>query len=500
MKTYLKAIAFVILWLSGWSYLISYESKFAPGVNGPVGRDEFIDSINNRTGLAGDTLYIVTDTLVIGSSITDTAMALRAEMLDSAAEVVEDSLAVWVPQLQSEMQDSSARAAADTANVLRAEMQDSAAVAAGDTAAVLRGVMSDTADVLRLEMLDSAACVVKDTADLLRAEMQDSSARAASDTATVLRLYAEGVARDSAHDAAADTAVVLRAFAMDVVEDSLATWIPQLRGEMQDSSGRVVGDSLVEVRSLIDANTTPAEVADIVEDSLVEIRAEMLDSAAVVSGDTAAVLRAEMQDSSARAVGDTANILRAEMPDTAGRVVGDTASVLRTEIQGIVGDTASILRAEMSDSAAVIVSDSLAAADSLHNKKLISVLSDSSYSGEVISLMAGEDLTFGEVVYIKADGKMWLADADAAATMPARYMALATISADSYGLFLRSGIVRCSGWGAEAPGSYVYTGLTAGAITTTQVSAAGDQSQKLGVLIDSTVVDFDPDMTVLEVK
>lgn len=50
MKTYMKVIAVAILWLSGWSYLMSYEGKFDPGVNGLVGRKEFLEALGSADG------------------------------------------------------------------------------------------------------------------------------------------------------------------------------------------------------------------------------------------------------------------------------------------------------------------------------------------------------------------------------------------------------------------------------------------------------------------
>lgn len=161
MKTYMKAIAIAILWLSGWSYLMSWEGKFDPGANGPVGRKEFLDSVAEKGAVAGDTIYIGADTILINK---------------------------WI----------------------------------------------------------------NDTAKVLRPEMQDSAARAAYDTAGVLRTFTQEVIEDSL--------VEVRAEVPELVEDSLV----EVRAEVPE----LVEDSLVEIRSEIAANTSPAEVAAIVNDSL----------------------------------------------------------------------------------------------------------------------------------------------------------------------------------------------------------------------------------------
>ena len=238
-----------------------------------------------------------------------------------------------------------------------------------------------------------------------------------------------------------------------------------------------------------------------------------LDTSAVAAGDNVTV-DWDGTDLTIAASGisglDTSNVVG---------LIDDTSGVLRTFVQETVEDSLAEHKAaidsintNVSDNVSAIdalptfaetgglVGDSLAAADSMHNKKFRSVLADSTYSGSTVSLTAGENLTFAEAVYIKTDGKMWLADADAAATMRVRYMAVATIAADATGLFLRSGFIRCDGWGVQAPGSDVWAGLTPGAITVTQVSGTGDQSQWVGALTDSTTLDFDPDKTVLEME
>lgn len=124
---------------------------------------------------------------------------------------------------------------------------------------------------------------------------------------------------------------------------------------------------------------------------------------------------------------------------------------------------------------------------------------DSSAWGDIILRQAGENLVFGKSTYLKSDGKYWKTDADAAATMPSRLVALATISADAWGLFLKEGMIRADDWNLTV-GGYVYPSLTAGEFTQTQVSATGDQSQKAGIAETADVIDYNPDLTVLEIK
>jgi len=124
---------------------------------------------------------------------------------------------------------------------------------------------------------------------------------------------------------------------------------------------------------------------------------------------------------------------------------------------------------------------------------------DHSAWGDIILRQAGENLVFGESCYLKSDEKYWKTDADAAASMPSRLVALASISADAWGLFLKEGMLRDDTYDLTV-GGYVYPSLTPGEFTQTQVSATGDQSQKVGIAETADVIDYDPDLTVLELK
>jgi len=124
---------------------------------------------------------------------------------------------------------------------------------------------------------------------------------------------------------------------------------------------------------------------------------------------------------------------------------------------------------------------------------------DSSAVGNIILRQAGENLVFLNSCYLKSDGKYWKTDADAAASMPSRLVALGTISANGWGLFMKEGFLRCDALNLTIGGP-IFPGLTPGELTQTQVSATGDQSQKVGVAESADVIDYDPDLTILEIK
>jgi hypothetical protein len=114
------------------------------------------------------------------------------------------------------------------------------------------------------------------------------------------------------------------------------------------------------------------------------------------------------------------------------------------------------------------------------------------------TLTAGENLSFGNLVYRKSDGKFWKVDADAAATMPAVAMALESISADATGSMLMLGWAKNSSW-TWTVGGLLYASTTAGAITQTAPSGTGDQVQVVGWAYSATLIFFNPDYTLVEI-
>ena len=144
--------------------------------------------------------------------------------------------------------------------------------------------------------------------------------------------------------------------------------------------------------------------------------------------------------------------------------------------------------------------------DSATNLQLMhnSAVADGQYSGTLAMYQAGEDLTAGEVVYFKSDGKVWKAVATAAATSRCVAMAMETTSADAMGPFLLKGFAR---FNSEFP-----TWTIGGALFTPEAETSsknvpeqaapdtdGDFVQVIGYAISADAVYFDPDSTVVEV-
>ena len=125
---------------------------------------------------------------------------------------------------------------------------------------------------------------------------------------------------------------------------------------------------------------------------------------------------------------------------------------------------------------------------------------DHSYSGFSATFTAGENLAFGDACYCKAaDGKMWKADADALATMPATGLATDTIAANAEGLFFLYGYMRDDSWAWTVNG-FLYGHTTPGNLTQTRPPGAGDQVQVCGVAVSADVLFFFPTPVLVKVS
>lgn len=126
-------------------------------------------------------------------------------------------------------------------------------------------------------------------------------------------------------------------------------------------------------------------------------------------------------------------------------------------------------------------------------------VADVTFSGITSTLTAGEALVLGDVCYLKSDGKMWKADADAIATASATAIALATISANATGSFGMHGYLRNDTAYAWTVGGLLYLSTTAGAITKTAPSGTDDVVQILGQAYTADIIYFNPQLVQVEI-
>jgi hypothetical protein len=120
---------------------------------------------------------------------------------------------------------------------------------------------------------------------------------------------------------------------------------------------------------------------------------------------------------------------------------------------------------------------------------------DHTASGITMSMTAGEALVFGNVCYLKSDGKLWKANADSSTTMPATFMALETIAVDATGDVLVHGVARDDTWDWTVGGA-VYASTTDGGLTQTVPSTTEEYVQVVGLATHADRVLFNPCLKV----
>ena len=127
--------------------------------------------------------------------------------------------------------------------------------------------------------------------------------------------------------------------------------------------------------------------------------------------------------------------------------------------------------------------------------------SDNTYSGEVDTQPVGESVVFGDLLYFNWTDKEWKkAKADIAQTMPGLRIALETKTDSQDCKMLVKGYIRDDS-AFEFTGPIVHvSAATAGAMTSTAPSTAGNQLQRVGVAKSADILFFDPSIDVGEIK
>ncbi len=144
----------------------------------------------------------------------------------------------------------------------------------------------------------------------------------------------------------------------------------------------------------------------------------------------------------------------------------------------------------------------LALASGKNIKVIANLTGDQTWSGITAVLQAGEIITRTELCYVKNDGKMWLAQSDAAGTMPAiAVFTGANLAANAWGEFLLLGFYREDTILTFALGDMLYVSDTvAGAFDNVLPSDAGEQVQVLGkCLIGTHIIYFNPSLELVEI-
>lgn len=137
--------------------------------------------------------------------------------------------------------------------------------------------------------------------------------------------------------------------------------------------------------------------------------------------------------------------------------------------------------------------------------QLDTALADLAYSGLVSFVTAGEIVVAGDTLFLQNDGEYYKSDADAAATMPVKVMAMAGAAAHATVLVLHEGYYRNDGRYNWTPGAgaanLLFAHTTAGALVqlANQPAGAGDQVQVCGWIVNANQLYFRPSLELVEI-
>jgi hypothetical protein len=129
--------------------------------------------------------------------------------------------------------------------------------------------------------------------------------------------------------------------------------------------------------------------------------------------------------------------------------------------------------------------------------KIIEELGNWPVNNAILYYTAGENLSVGDVCYLKSEGKMWRTDATAETTAKGLIaMAMANITAEATGSFLKQGTYTTTGL---TVGAEYYLTTSAGTLSVTKPSSVGNIVRFVGYALSTTVLDFCPDKTYIEI-
>jgi len=129
-------------------------------------------------------------------------------------------------------------------------------------------------------------------------------------------------------------------------------------------------------------------------------------------------------------------------------------------------------------------------------------IDDDTWSGDVITGTAGENVTIGDICYLKSDGKFWMADANVEAEIDGFIvMSTGTINAEASGVFLIKGLLRNDDEFEYTVGEELWVPEADGLPTATQPADSGDFVKLIGwCAADKDYIWFDPDRSYGKVE
>lgn len=120
-------------------------------------------------------------------------------------------------------------------------------------------------------------------------------------------------------------------------------------------------------------------------------------------------------------------------------------------------------------------------------------------SGFRVQVIAGQDVASRRLLYCDADKTWKYADASSEDTMPATVLTLSRIKNGQRGRTLFIGEINSNKWN-WTPKQPLYVSTTPGEMTQTRPDSTGDQVQVVGLALTETLILFNPNYIIVEVK
>jgi hypothetical protein len=125
------------------------------------------------------------------------------------------------------------------------------------------------------------------------------------------------------------------------------------------------------------------------------------------------------------------------------------------------------------------------------------VSGDGSYVGDIITLTAGATIGYLFAVYMTSTG-VAPAAASTESNMPAIGLALNDGPSGIQVNVLTKGLIKNSGW-SFTKGAIIYLNTTAGYLTQSRPSTAGQQVQIMGIAVESNVIYINPQLVWVQI-
>jgi hypothetical protein len=130
---------------------------------------------------------------------------------------------------------------------------------------------------------------------------------------------------------------------------------------------------------------------------------------------------------------------------------------------------------------------------------VLNLPNNSTYGTHILG-QAGENLHFGDVVYLDGDNRYKKTDCNSTATMVAVAITAEDIAQNKAGYFLIDGFIKCDAFPIFTVGSKkpIFTGWIPGLLTQTKPNTSDDQIQIIGYALANQIMRFEPNSNVME--